>query len=181
MISQSIRWARTAYNLLGFTRTSHGVTFLIASFVLLAFICMTLRYVDIDTTCASPNEKPLDCYFYAPGSLDRVGIITHLATIFPASIFVILQFIPTVRHRFVSFHRINGYLVSLFSLMSMGGVILLLPNVIGGALDTQAAVIVLLVAFSASLCRGLCSAWQADVPQHRAWMLRTWAYVSAVH
>ncbi|KAL1836187.1 hypothetical protein VTJ49DRAFT_5468 [Mycothermus thermophilus] len=62
----------------------------------------------------------------------------------------------------------------------MGGVILTLPNNIGGALDAQVAIVVLLSAFVGALGLALYNARRLQIEQHRAWMLRAWFYAGSI-
>ncbi|KAL2272079.1 hypothetical protein VTJ83DRAFT_1450 [Remersonia thermophila] len=142
------------------------------------FIRYFLPYVDIDTICAA--NKTIDCYFYTEGSWDRIGIIVHLVMIFPACVLVLLQFTPAVRRRYTKLHRLNGYVIILLSALSMGGVILTLPNAIGGTLDAQVSILALLIAFLLALGLALYNAWYLQIEQHRAWMLRAWFYAGSI-
>ena len=50
-------------------------------------------------------------YHFHKGSI-RVGMILHLAGCLPAGLLMVLQFLPVIRHKYMIFHRINGYFVS---------------------------------------------------------------------
>jgi len=57
------------------------------------------------------NVLPGYMYYFHSGTL-RVGMIMHLAGCLPAGLLMGLQFTPVIRHKFILFHRINGYIVS---------------------------------------------------------------------
>jgi uncharacterized membrane protein len=148
----------------------------------LGFTLARLQFLALDTTCISGkgSEKPLDCYYYTEGSIDRIGIILHLATILPAALLTCLQFVPIIRRTFVLFHRINGYLIITLSLVSIAGVLMLARNAVGGWMDVQMGVGVLSIAFISSLALALYNIKRLQIEQHRAWMLRAWFYVSGL-
>ncbi len=56
----------------------------------------------------------------------------HLYCILPASLLVVLQFIPVIRHRLILFHRVDGYIIVVLSLLSGAGVILICRHAFGG-------------------------------------------------
>ena len=105
----------------------------------------------------------------------------HLYCILPASLLVCLQFIPVIRHKVILFHRMNGYVVVVLSLLSSAGTIIITRHAFGGDFATQtwtgATVILTTV--------GYIMAWinikLLQIDQHRAWMMRTWAWVSEYH
>lgn len=174
--------ARKVYGPVGFTKGYNFILFFIFGGAFLGFALARLQYLALDTTCISgkDSEKPLDCYYYTERSIDRVGILLHLATILPASLLTCLQFVPIIRRTFVLFHRINGYLIVILSLVSTAGALMLARNAVGGWMDVQMAVGVLSIAFLSSLALALYNIKRLQIEQHRAWMLRAWFYVSGL-
>ena len=174
--------ARKVYRPVGFTKGYNFVLFFIFGGAFLGFTLARLQFLALDTTCISGkgSEKPLDCYYYTEGSIDRIGIILHLATILPAALLTCLQFVPIIRRTFVLFHRINGYLIITLSLVSTAGVLMLARNAVGGWMDVQMGVGVLSIAFISSLALALYNVKRLQIEQHRAWMLRAWFYVSGL-
>jgi hypothetical protein len=55
--------------------------------------------------------QPMYMYYFHSGTI-RAGMIMHLAGCLPAGLLMGLQFTPIIRHKYILFHRINGYLVS---------------------------------------------------------------------
>lgn len=104
----------------------------------------------------------------------------HLATILPAALLVLLQFIPAVRHRFTLFHRINGYLVVLLALLSTAGVFMIARTSFGGSMANQTFSGFVSIAFIGSLAMAYINIKRLQIEQHRAWMLRGWFYVCFV-
>jgi uncharacterized membrane protein len=104
----------------------------------------------------------------------------HLATILPAALLTCAQFVPVIRRTFVLFHRINGYVILVLSLVSTAGALMIARKSVGGRMDVQVGVGVLSIAFVASLSLALYNIKRLQIEQHRAWMLRAWFYVSAL-
>jgi hypothetical protein len=171
--------ARKVYHPVGFSKGYNFVLFFIFAGALMGFTLSRLQYLALDTSCAgNPSARPLDCYYYTEGSIDRIGILLHLAAILPAAFLACLQFVPAVRRGFVLFHRVNGYLIILLSLVSTAGAIMLARNSVGGWMEVQTGIGVLSIAFVASLALAWYNVKRLQIEQHRAWMLRAWFYVS---
>lgn len=173
--------ARKVYHPIGFTKGYNFVLFFIFAGALMGFTLARFQYLALDTSCAHrAAERPLDCYYYTEGSIDRIGILMHLGAILPAAFLACLQFVPVIRRGFVLFHRINGYLIILLSLVSTAGAIMLARNSVGGWVEVQTGVGVLSIAFVVSLALAWYNVKRLQIEQHRAWMLRAWFYVSCL-
>ncbi|KAL2132139.1 hypothetical protein VTI74DRAFT_4145 [Chaetomium olivicolor] len=172
---------RKIYHRIGFTKGYNFVLFFIFGGALFGFTLARLQYLALDRACTSKaGDKPLDCYYYTPGSVDRIGILLHLAAILPAALLACLQFVPVIRHRLLLFHRINGYLVLVLSLISTAGALMVARNTVGGRVEVQMAVGVLSIAFVGSLALAFYNVKRLQVEQHRAWMLRAWFYAGSI-
>lgn len=120
-------------------------------------------------------------YYFHDGHF-RVGMIMHLATVLPAGILMVLQFTPVIRHKWITFHRVNGYTVLLLLLISNAAACAVLPHKQGGgartATQTAEAFLVLITTI------GMAMAWwnirRKQIDQHRAWMLRTMFYLGTI-
>ena len=66
------------------------------------------------------SAAPGECYFYQMGHY-KIGMKLHLFTILPAGLLVFFQFVPVIRHKVILFHRINGYIIILLTLISNAG------------------------------------------------------------
>ncbi|AEO69780.1 uncharacterized protein THITE_43266 [Thermothielavioides terrestris NRRL 8126] len=172
-----VAMARRVYNPIGFSKGYNFVLFFIFAGALVGFTLARFQYLSLDKSCFSgPGAGPLDCYYYTDGSVDRLGIFLHLATILPAALLACVQFVPAIRHKAILLHRINGYLVILLSLISTAGAIMLARNAVGGRTEVQSGVGVLSIAFVVSLALALYNVKRLQIEQHRAWMLRAWFY-----
>ena len=105
-------------------------------------------------------------------------MMVHLFCILPASLLVLLQFIPAIRHKVILFHRINGYLVITLSLISSASVLVFLNVAFGGDMSTRMFGGVLVISTTVAYVMAYINIKLLQIDQHRAWMLRAWAYVS---
>jgi uncharacterized membrane protein len=110
-----------------------------------------------------------------------------------------LQFLPIIRRRYITFHRLNGRLLLVllmvgnisklyiatvstlkFCLIINTAALIVADRAFGGTLTTQFAVINLAISTTVSTTKGYLAIRNLRIDQHRSWMLRTWAYASAV-
>ncbi len=49
----------------------------------------------------------------------EIRIMLHLFCILPASLLVVLQFIPVMRYKAIILHRVNGHIVVLLALIGI--------------------------------------------------------------
>jgi uncharacterized membrane protein len=101
----------------------------------------------------------------------------HLVTILPASVLAVLQFVPLLRRSALPFHRINGYLVLLLSLLGVISGIFISRDAFGGTLELQSAMILSSAMFLICLGVAMYNIIRLRIEKHRAWMLRAWAVV----
>ena len=101
----------------------------------------------------------------------------HLAGAIPAGLLIIFQFTPILRHKFILFHRINGYLVLLLILLSNIGIAIVLQQPAEYILPWQfvGGTVIFLITFSGAMAYWNIKKLQID--QHRAWMLRCVFYL----
>ncbi|KAL2021729.1 hypothetical protein VTK56DRAFT_6672 [Thermocarpiscus australiensis] len=171
--------ARRVYNPIGFSKGYNFVLFFVFAGALMGFTLARLQYLDIDRRfCGS--DQTLDCYYYTEGSADRIGIVIHLAAVLPAALLACFQFVPVIRHKLILFHRINGYVILLLSLISTAGALMLARHAVGGRLETQMAIGVVSISFVVSLGLAWYNIKRLQIEQHRAWMLRAWFYAGSI-
>lgn len=128
----------------------------------------------------SVNINPGYMYYFHAGSY-RVGMIMHLAGTLPAGILMVLQFTPSVRRRFLLFHRINGYAVLLLLLAgNAGACIVLRHNDSGSRIAAQAAEAFLVIITTIGMALAWWNIRRLQIDQHRAWMLRTMFYFGTI-
>ncbi|TLS31572.1 hypothetical protein PpBr36_02747 [Pyricularia pennisetigena] len=174
---------------LGFTSGYSFACFVVFAGTLMGFTLARAQFIDIDGVMCSPataggplrHAAPGECFYFISGAMhERFGIVLHLATVLPASLLACFQLLPALRARFPAFHRANGYMVLLLSLLGVAGGLMITRNAFSGALVTQTGFGLGAVAFLAALGMGWVSMRRMRVDQHRAWMLRAWFYVGAV-
>jgi drug/metabolite transporter (DMT)-like permease len=101
----------------------------------------------------------------------------HLYTIIPAALLVVLQFIPVIRHKLILFHRMSGYIVVILSLISNAGTIIITKHAFGGDFATQTWTGAMVILTTVGYIMAWINIKLLQIDQHRAWMLRTWAWV----
>lgn len=145
---------------------------------MIGFSLARLEYLDIEGRY-SKGASPGEWYWFQKGHY-RVGLFIHLASILPAGILMVFQFVPVIRHRAMLFHRINGHMIIILILISHAGALMIARRVFGGELPTQAAVGILVVSTTIGLAMAYYNIKKLQVDQHRAWMLRTMFYMGVI-
>jgi uncharacterized membrane protein len=144
---------------------------------MLGFALARFMYLHVPTL--EKNQAPGEGY-YMSKSPYRPALLIHLASVLPAGILAILQFVPQIRYKALIVHRVMGY-VSLF-LLTMGAAtgFILGRRSFGGEISTQTGVVFLgaMTLISAGLAYYNIKRLQID--QHRKWMLRTWFYAGSI-
>jgi Predicted membrane protein (DUF2306) len=149
---------------------------------MLGFSLARLSFLNISGNASSSFAKgsaPGEWYHYRQGFY-RVGITLHLAACLPAGFLMIWQFVPVIRHKFLIFHRINGYVVILLTFISNAGALMICRHSFGGGLDTQSAVGTLVILTTVSICMAYYNIKRLQIDQHRAWMLRAMFYMGVI-
>lgn len=141
------------------------------------------------------GAAPSECYYWlqvpfkigkpiSPNRVDRgvdtdkmVGMKLHLYTIIPAALLVCFQFVPVIRHKIILFHRMNGYAVVVLSLISNAGTIIITRHAFGGDFSTQTWTGAMVILTTIGYIMAWVNIKLLQIDQHRAWMMRTWAWV----
>lgn len=170
--------ARKIYNPIGFSKGYNFALFFIFAGALMSFTLARLQFLDYDGTfCGKDGQAGTgECYYSGKGA-PKIGLLMHLATILPAGLLVCFQFVPAIRHKVILFHRINGYIILVLSLVSTVGALMAARHAFGGSLETQLGVGFVGIAFIACLLLAWVNIRRLQLEQHRAWMLRGWFYV----
>ncbi|KAF5011838.1 hypothetical protein FDECE_2070 [Fusarium decemcellulare] len=173
--------ARKVYNPVGFSKGYNFVLFFIFAGALMGFTLSRFQYLDYDGTfCGKNGQAGIgECYFSGKGT-QRTGLLMHLATVLPAGFLVCFQFVPAIRHKVLLFHRINGYIILVLSVISTVGALMAARHAFGGGLETQLGVGFVGTAFVVSLFLAWVNIKRLQLEQHRAWMLRAWFYASSI-
>ncbi|KAL8714956.1 MAG: hypothetical protein Q9225_006485 [Loekoesia sp. 1 TL-2023] len=173
-----IRFMRKLYKPLGFKKGYNFTLWFIFAGALLGFTLARLQYLSIDGRFRN-GTAPGEWYWMRKG-FRKVGITLHLATILPAGLLVILQFIPIVRHKALLFHRLNGYTIILLLLLSNAGALMIARHAFGGSFETQVLGGLLVILTTLGTAMAYYNIKRLQIEQHRAWMLRTWFYAGSI-
>ncbi|KAI1210213.1 uncharacterized protein F4807DRAFT_424272 [Annulohypoxylon truncatum] len=179
--------AQKLYGAVGFSKGYNFWLWLVLGGIFSGFSLSRLRYLDFyGTFCGSsvPGGRDLavpgECFYYLNQEYYKIGIITHLAVILPASLLACIQFIPVVRRKAMGLHRIFGWITVSLSVPGAITAVMIAPRSQGGGVDTQSMVALLGVMFLTALTRGCISAKKHKIAEHRAWMLRAWVYGGSI-
>jgi hypothetical protein len=167
------------YRRLGFCQGYAFLFWIVLSGALVGFVLARIRYLDIDNVfCAQRGAAlPGECFYLGHGK-GKIGIQLHLTGIMPAALLAVLQLLPVFRRNMLLFHRINGYIILMLSLVSCIGILMMTRQHFGGGLNSQAVTGAALVMFIMSLSLAYYNVKRLRIDQHRAWMLRAWVVVS---
>jgi hypothetical protein len=163
---------------LGFERNTNFVFFVIFAGALLGFTLARLAFLDVSGYYRR-NAGPGEWYWFKQ-RLYNVGLTMHLATILPASFLVVTQFIPAIRRKYPTIHRINGHIALILLLISIAGAVIITRRAFGGSLAAQTGIGALAFATVITASLGYYNIRRRNIMQHRAWMLRTWFYAGSI-
>lgn len=110
----------------------------------------------------------------------KVGIVLHLATILPCGFLAVFQFVPAIRYKYISIHRLNGFVVYTLLSLAIVGALMIARRAMGGVPSSQAAIVVMAALSTTSACL----AWynirfRRRIDLHRRWNIRTAFYVGS--
>ncbi|KAJ8125634.1 hypothetical protein O1611_g8005 [Lasiodiplodia mahajangana] len=174
--------ARSVYKPIGFSKGYNFVLWFIFVGTLFGFSLARLKYLDFWGAFCNPDRQaasgalPGECYYFTKPGRYQIGIILHLATILPASLLACVQFVPVVRRKAIFVHRVNGYVVVFLAIAGTSGALMIARQSAGGGVDVQTLVGVLAILFVGSMAVSIINAKRLQIEQHRAWMIRAWAY-----
>jgi hypothetical protein len=115
-------------------------------------------------------------WFWYSQRLYKPNIFLHIYGSIIGGILVVFQFVPAIRRRAITFHRLNGYLVVLLVLASTLGGSIVARRAFGGEINVQSAFYVLGSLASYALIMGIVN--RLETRKHRKWMLRAVTYFS---
>jgi uncharacterized membrane protein len=104
----------------------------------------------------------------------------HIATILPAVFLVCFQFVPVIRYKAILFHRMNGYVIIILLLLANASAFMMMRHAVGGETQTQTWIGVLGVMTTVGIFLAWINIKRLQIDQHRAWMLRTWAWAGSI-
>jgi len=149
---------------------------------MMGFTLARLSYLNIAGTAKSSyvnSAPPTEWYWYSTG-VYRIGITLHLGAVLPAGFLMVWQFVPIIRHKLLIFHRINGYIIILLVFVANAGALMICRRSFGGTLEIQAAVGLLVIITTTSICLAYYNIKCLQIDQHRAWMLRAMFYLGSI-
>ena len=157
------------------------VVFIFAG-AMMGFTLARLSYLNVGGSAKSSfknSSSPGEWYWYRTGTY-RIGIALHLGGVLPAGFLMVWQFAPVIRHKFLVFHRINGYIIILLVFIGNTGALMICRRAFGGTIETQAAVGTLVIITTTSTCLAYYNIKCIQIDQHRAWMLRAMFYLGTI-
>ncbi|KAI0427089.1 hypothetical protein F5Y09DRAFT_350660 [Xylaria sp. FL1042] len=178
--------ARKVYNPVGFAKGYNFILWFIFVGALFGFALSRLEYLNFWGVFCNPDEGPGqgalpgECLYYTEQRRYQIGIILHLATVVPGSLLACFQFVPVIRHKVILVHRINGYIVTLLSFVGTAAAIVIARRSAGGGVEVQILVGLVAIFFLGSLVIAIVNIKRLQIEQHRAWMIRAWAYGGAI-
>ncbi|KAI1433354.1 hypothetical protein GGR50DRAFT_508803 [Xylaria sp. CBS 124048] len=172
---------RRLSKVLGFRETNDFILWLVFAGSLFAFSLWRLPLINFwgvfcNETGGPRGSMPGECFYYTKQWRYRIGIILHLATVLPASLLACTQFVPRLRQKAMRLHRINGYISVVLAILGTAGAVMIARRTAGGGVDVQSVVGVLAILFVGALTKAIISIRHKQIQQHRAWMIRAWAY-----
>jgi len=165
------RGFRKIYRPFGFKKGYNFSLFFLSAGALLGFTLARIQSLNYNGLYL-PNAAPGEGYWQSNGHYKK-GLLLHLSCILPASFLIILQFVPTIRHRFILFHRISGYLILLLIVTSNAGALMIARRGFGGTVETQAGIGLLAINTTVGIALAYYNIKRLQIDQHRAWMLRS--------
>ncbi|KAK3684556.1 hypothetical protein LTR37_020159 [Vermiconidia calcicola] len=164
---QLSRWQKT-YGAVGFNKGYNLPLFIIFAGAMFGFCAARLAYFNIHRYVA--ESAPGEWYWYQHGFY-RVGLVMHIASVMPAGLLMVWQFVPIIRKKLLIFHRINGYIVIVLLAFGVASALMVARRSFGGAPATQAAIGLLAILLVVSLGMAYYNIKRLQIDQHRAWML----------
>lgn len=163
----------------GFTKGYNFPLWIIFAGGMLGFSLAKLQDLDYDGHFKHEFALVPGYWYYFSHGHFRYGMLIHLCCILPAGILVVFQFVPVIRHKFILFHRINGYIVTLLGLVSNLSAFVVIRHDQGGGqrIAAQSAEYLMGIITTVGLVLAVYNVRRKQIDQHRAWMLRTWFWM----
>ncbi|KAH8891234.1 hypothetical protein GQ53DRAFT_781977 [Thozetella sp. PMI_491] len=171
---------------LGFSKGYNFWLWLLTGGTFFLFVCARAPFVDVENVFCGPNEGsfmhaiPGECWLHEQKPRYKIAMKLHLLTAIPAGFLVTLQFIPSIRHKWIRLHRLNGWVTTVLAVITTVSVLFVTRTTMGGDIDVQAAIGLTAIMFLASLALAIYNIKRLQIDQHRAWMLRAWFYAGSI-
>ena len=176
-----VRSLRKIYSPVGFQKGYNAILSFITLGYLVGFCLSQVRSFNVWGYWAISASAPGETWSYTTkGMLYKTAITLHIVTVIPSGFLAALQFIPTIRHKALLFHRLNGYLVMLFVLLISVSGIVSSKVAFGGDFATQCLAGSVGLTVLAATALAYANIKRLQIEQHRAWMLRAWVWASSI-
>lgn len=119
-------------------------------------------------------------YFHYSIPLNKALLFVHIAAVLPAGLLAVLQFVPRIRYRSISYHRIAGRTINALLIISMMCAWGIARVSFGGDLSIQLGLYVLGFTILSSMFAGWAAIRRLQIGEHRKWMIRAWGYQMSV-
>ncbi|KAG8702439.1 hypothetical protein FRC09_004730 [Ceratobasidium sp. 395] len=123
----------------------------------------------------SPGE-----YFHFRVPLNKAFLWTHLASVLPAGLLAVTQFVPRIRARAMSFHRNAGKAINVLTFISTFSAVGIAHVSFGGDLSIQSGGYALALMTLWSTVKSWTAIRRLQVDKHREWIIRSWSYQMSV-
>ncbi|EED18136.1 conserved hypothetical protein [Talaromyces stipitatus ATCC 10500] len=161
----------------GFTKKYNFWLFSIFGFFMAFFCFARLKY--LSTSVLEAELTPGDWFWFHDGIL-HIGFMLHLATMLPAGLLMILQFVPRIRYKFMLFHRLNGYVVIILALIGNVTAMIIARRAFGGDMGSQTCTGFLALASTVAMALAWWNIRCLQIDLHRAWMLRAMFWMGSI-
>jgi len=175
-----VRILRNLYNPVGFKKGYNAVLAFISLGYILGFCLSQVQKFDVWGYWAINNAPGETWAYTTKGLLYKASMTLHIVVVIPAGLLVVLQFIPIIRYKALILHQINGYLVMLLMLIFSVTGIIISKVAFGGDFATQTFAGVFGIAVILSGALAYINIKRLQIEQHRAWMMRAWAYSACI-
>ncbi|KAB5589069.1 MFS-type transporter [Ceratobasidium theobromae] len=165
------------YQTLGFKKGYNFVLWFIFGGAMVGFALARFMYLHPPTMLS--GIAPGEGYYFQRG-VYKAGMLIHLATVLPASIIAVTQFIPAIRYKALIFHRVLGYVALTLLFIGTAAAFAIMRRSFGGDISIQSGVVVLGAVTLASATIAWINIKRLQIDQHRKWMLRTWFYAGSI-
>lgn len=174
-----VTYARKIYNPLGFNRGYNFPLWIILGGAALGFCLSRAMFLNYDINFREQSWMSGDWEHYRAGFY-RIGMLMHLVSVIPIGLLLPWQFLPIVRYKAMIFHRLSGYLLLILLLCGNAGALMIANKALGGAVEVQLVIGILSILTTGSGLLAYINIKRLQIDQHRAWMLRCWAYAFVI-
>jgi uncharacterized membrane protein len=119
-------------------------------------------------------------YFHFRIPLNKAFMWTHLASVLPAGLLAVTQFIPGIRARAMNFHRTAGKVINVLTFVSTISAWGMARVSFGGDFAIQSAVYLLGAMTLWSTVKSWTAIRRLQIDEHRIWLIRAWSYQMSV-